>query len=286
MSKSLMPSDASAYLDTLLQMALSSYIFQLHRCFNVTVKASWRIDERVLDEVHLLFVRSGCATYEFGGRSVKLTAGSLLVVSDGTMHSASRNLSEPLSIITVRFRIVRYKEDRHMPTANPCYFFFQSQDTQKFRLLFEAIHRHHCLPPSVKKDALCHASICQTLAEMSRELEELEQNKPTRHAIMQIKGYIDTNPLSRLSVKELAALSGLSPKYCSLLFRQSTGLTIKEYQIKSRIEYAAYLLEHSSQSVKEISLQLGYPDPFVFSKQYKAVTGIAPSETLRSGTGK
>jgi AraC-like DNA-binding protein/mannose-6-phosphate isomerase-like protein (cupin superfamily) len=283
MSKSLTPSDASAYLDSLLRMALSSYMFRIHKCFNVTVPTSWQIDERVLDEIHLLFVRNGCATYQFGNRPVRLTAGSLLLLSDGTAHSAYRDLSEPLSIIPVRFKIGRYEEDedRHTPAANPCYFSFQPRDTQKFRLLFETIHRHHCLHPSVKRDALCHASICQTLAEMSRELEELEQSRPTRHAIMQIKGYMDTNPVNRLSVKELAALSGLSPKYCSRLFQQWTGLTIKEYQIKARIEYATYLLEHSDQSVKEIAAHLGYPDPFVFSKQYKAVTGIAPSETLR-----
>lgn len=284
MSKSLTNHEASVFLDSLLRLALSTQWFPIHTCFNVTVPISWRIDERVLDEIHLLYVRSGCVTYRIAGKPVRLTAGSLLFLSDGTVHSAYRDLNEPLSIIPIRFRINGYGDHSgdFVTTPAPCSFSFLPRDTPKFRSLFETIHRHFCLPPSVRRDALCHASLCQTLAEMSRELEEIEQSTPIHPAILQIKTRMDTNPAERLSVKELAALSGLTPKYCSQLFQQLFGVTIKEYQIKARIEYARYLLEHSDQSVKEISIHLGYPDPFVFSKQYKAVTGIAPSMSLRN----
>ncbi|WP_409342548.1 helix-turn-helix domain-containing protein [Paenibacillus sp. MBLB4367] len=282
MSKSLLPREASVFLDSLLRLTLSTQMFRIHTCFNVTVPASWHIDERVIDEIHILYVKSGCATYEVDGIPVELAAGSLLFLSDGTVHSAYRDLKEPLTIVPIRFKIGPFGDHaRNSVTESPCYFSFLPRDTSKFRLLFETIHRHYCLPPSVRRDALCHSSICQALAEMSCELEEIEQRKPVHPAILQIKNHMDTNPADRLSVKQLAALSGLTPKYCSQLFQQLFGLTIKEYQIQSRIEYARYLLEHSDQSVKEISFHLGYPDPFVFSKQYKAFTGIAPSITMR-----
>ncbi|MCQ6558428.1 helix-turn-helix transcriptional regulator [Paenibacillus mendelii] len=288
MSKSLMNHEASVFLDSLLHLALSTQMFPIHTCFNVTVPSSWRIEERVLDEIHILYVRSGRVTYQIDGDPVKLTAGNLLFLSDGMVHSAYRDLNEPLSIIPIRFKISQYGDDNgnFFTTPIPCYFSFLPRDTHKFRLLFEAIHRHYCLPPSIRRDALCHSSICQALAEMSLELEVFEPCKPIHPAILQIKNHMDTNPADRLSVKELVAQSGLTPKYCSQLFQQLFGLTIKAYQIKARIEYARYLLEHSDQSVKEISFHLGYPDPFVFSKQYKAVTGIAPSRTLREGPFK
>ncbi|RAV23112.1 helix-turn-helix domain-containing protein [Paenibacillus contaminans] len=283
MSKSLTNHEASVFLDSLLHLALSSQTFHIHTCFNVTVPSSWRIEERVLDEIHMLYVRSGVVTYQVNGFPVKLSAGNLLFLSDGAQHAAYRDLNEPLSIIPIRFKIRRYEDSNRnfVTTPVPCYFSLLPRDTQKFRLLFETIHRHYCLPPTVRRDALCHASVSQTLAEMSHELEEIERSKPIHPAMMHIKNHMDTNPADRLTVKELAALSGLTPKYCSQLFHQMFGLTIKEYQIKARIEYARYLLEHSDQSVKEIAFHLGYPDPFVFSKQYKAITGLAPSQTLR-----
>ncbi|GGD83546.1 AraC family transcriptional regulator [Paenibacillus nasutitermitis] len=282
MSKSLNSHDASRFLDSLLRLTLDTQRFHIQTCFNVTVPPSWSIEERVLDEIHILYVKSGNVTYQVNEDPVKLAAGHLLFLSDGMAHSAYRDLKEPLSIIPIRFKINRYgsKHGRTF-TSGPCYFSFLPRDAQKFRLLFETIHRHYCLPPSVRRDALCHASICLTLAEMSHELENIEQGRPVHHAVLQIKNHIDMNPADRTSVKELAARSGLSPKYCSQLFQQLFGTTIKEYQIKIRIEYARYLLEHTDQSVKEISFHLGYPDPFVFSKQYKTCTGAAPSRMLR-----
>lgn len=286
MSKSLTNPEASAFLDSLLRMALSSHMFHIHTCFNVTVPVTWHIDERVLDEIHLLYVKSGHATYQVDGKPIRLAVGSLLMLSDGAAHSAYRDLREPLSIVPIRFKVCRYEEDRSCPaTPVPGYFSLLPRDTPKFRLLFETIHRHYCLPPSVRRDALCHAALCQVLAELSRELDEMEHDNPVHPAIRHIKHRIDTNPADRASVRELAASSGLTPKYCSQLFQQLFGIAIKEYQIKARIEYARYLLEHSQQSVKEIAHHLGYPDPFVFSKQYKAVTGMAPSRAQRDGRG-
>ncbi|GIP34010.1 AraC family transcriptional regulator [Paenibacillus sp. J2TS4] len=283
MSKSLPLDEASAFLDSLLHTALGDRIFRIYTSFNVTVPSSWRIEERVLEEFHLLYVKSGCVIYQVSGVPLKLKAGSLLFLSDGAVHSAFRDQSEPLSIIPIRFKIGRY-EDEQGPfhqTEAPCHFAFLPREPAKLRLLFESIHHCFSLPPSVRRDALCHAAVCQTLAEMSRQLEDLRQGVPIHPAILHIKNHIDSNPADRLSVQELAALSGLTPKYCSRLFQQLFGLSIKAYQIKARIEYAQYLLEHTDQSIIEISYHLGYPDPFSFSKQFKAVTGTAPSNTIQ-----
>lgn len=282
MSKSLMREEASAYLDSLISSAFASLRFHIHTGYHVTVPETWRIEERVLDEAHLLYVKSGCVNYFVEGEHLELGAGNLLYLSDGITHSTFRNPQEPLTIIPIRFRMSCYDKsinDRGM--ARPSYFSFLPRDTHKFRLLFETVHRHYCLPPSRRRELLCHSSICQVLGEMSLELEKAKPGKLQHPAILHIKNHIDAHPADRLSVQELALQSGLSPKYFSQLFQQSFGQTIKAYQLKTRIEYAKYLLEHTNQSVKEIAFHLGYPDPFAFSKQYKAITGIAPSQTMR-----
>lgn len=286
MSKSLLRQEASAFLDALLASALGEHIFRIYSCYNVTVPSSWRIEKRVLEEFHALYVKSGCLTYLINETPHQLTAGSLLFLSDGTVHSAYRDLKEPLSIIPVRFTLGSYIDEQNyaVKTEVPCHFTFRPRDAAKFSMLFETVHRYSTLSPSIKRSVLCHAAICQTLAEMSQELELMRQDTPIHPAIQHIKAYIDAHPAERFTVQDLAGLSGLTSKYCSKLFQQIYGFPIKTYQIKMRIEYARYLLEHSRQSVKEVSFQLGYSDPFAFSKQYKAVTGVSPSKIiLRSG---
>jgi AraC-like DNA-binding protein len=41
---------------------------------------------------------------------------------------------------------------------------------------------------------------------------------------------------------------------------------------------ARQLLETTSMNVKEIAGQLGYEDPFYFSRLFKSVSGVAPSD--------
>ena len=72
-------------------------------------------------------------------------------------------------------------------------------------------------------------------------------------------------------------MADLSEKYFTRLFRQQTGVTPKRYQVNSRLSQARVLLEEGM-SVKATAFQMGYPDPYVFSKQFKALLGIAPNE--------
>jgi len=41
---------------------------------------------------------------------------------------------------------------------------------------------------------------------------------------------------------------------------------------------AKKLLKNTGLSVKDIAEQVGFPDPFHFSKSFKALTGISPSQ--------
>jgi transcriptional regulator GlxA family with amidase domain len=62
------------------------------------------------------------------------------------------------------------------------------------------------------------------------------------------------------------------------LFRGCHGVTPVEFMIRARVESARALLTATSFSVKQIAAQLGYADAYCFSRQFKARTGIAPTQ--------
>jgi AraC-like DNA-binding protein len=95
------------------------------------------------------------------------------------------------------------------------------------------------------------------------------------------KGWIDEHPCERLDPDGLAEMVGLSEKYFRSLFKHRYGMTPFEYQIKARLEYARFLLAESGQSVKQVALSTGYPDPYSFSKQFKQVMGYPPVRLRR-----
>lgn len=65
--------------------------------------------------------------------------------------------------------------------------------------------------------------------------------------------------------------------YLSNLFSQDQGITIKQYYISQKIEYAKELLTYNELDVSEISYRMNYSSVAHLSHQFKKITGITPS---------
>ncbi len=102
-------------------------------------------------------------------------------------------------------------------------------------------------------------------------------NADENNHVAKVKNYIQLNYSSPLNVEDIAARIGLNRKYLSSIFKESTGVTVKQYIINVRMEYAKTLLR-DGYSVTETSASVGYSDPFVFSKAFKNYYGISPRE--------
>jgi len=81
-----------------------------------------------------------------------------------------------------------------------------------------------------------------------------------------------------LQVATLAARVSISPSHFFALFKRRIGLAPMDYFTRLRMERACQLLETTSLSVKEVAAVLGYEDQFYFSRVFKQVNRLAPSD--------
>ena len=72
----------------------------------------------------------------------------------------------------------------------------------------------------------------------------------------------------------------LTERYLGSVVRQTSGTTAKDWIDRALITQAKVLLRHSNHSVLQISEELNFPNPAFFSKYFKRLTGITPSEFL------
>ncbi len=85
-----------------------------------------------------------------------------------------------------------------------------------------------------------------------------------------------------LQAAQLAALAHVSLSHYFALFKRCVGCAPIDFFIRLRMRRACQLLETTTLNVKEIAAALGYDDPFYFSRVFKLVNGIAPSDYRRS----
>lgn len=126
------------------------------------------------------------------------------------------------------------------------------------------------------------------LSEFKRKLEDLGfeiLNDKRMKLIEQIKNEIirwvhhqeNEDPIGNLT-QHLPNAIGQSYSSLSKLFSEIEGLTIEKYLILQKIEKAKELLFYEELSVSEIAYQLNYSSSQHFSRQFKSITGLTPSE--------
>ena len=53
---------------------------------------------------------------------------------------------------------------------------------------------------------------------------------------------------------------------------------VLEYQTRQRMGLARELLDWTHRTISSIALQVGYPDPLYFSRQFRRIHAMSPSE--------
>ncbi len=79
-------------------------------------------------------------------------------------------------------------------------------------------------------------------------------------------------------VPELARLVGVSPSHLTTLFRAATGGGVLAHHTALRMARARQLLDGSDATVAEIAAEVGYDDPFYFSRHFRRHHGMSPSD--------
>lgn len=90
--------------------------------------------------------------------------------------------------------------------------------------------------------------------------------------------YMKENLSNKLSVEEIARRFNLSTSYFSTVFKKNTGMSPIDYFIQLKIQRACQLLYIDDSKIKKIAADLGYDDPYYFSRAFKKCMGISPEQ--------
>ncbi|MGN0210432.1 MAG: helix-turn-helix domain-containing protein, partial [Muribaculaceae bacterium] len=74
----------------------------------------------------------------------------------------------------------------------------------------------------------------------------------------------------------------ISPKYLTLMVRETTGKTAARWIDDFIIMEAKNMLRYSGKNIQQVAYALNFSNQSSFGKYFKHITGISPSEYQRS----
>ena len=107
-------------------------------------------------------------------------------------------------------------------------------------------------------------------------------NAPKKMDISLVKSFLDEHYKEKLSLESVASQFFIDKHYLARLFKAQYGVTLVTYLQQVRITHAKRMLRFTDKSIEEIGLECGIGDLNYFSRVFKKLEGISPSEFRRA----
>ncbi len=229
-----------------------------------------------------LYCVKGGGWCEIGGHLRTVRSGELVVLPPDLPHTCAAQASIPWTVHCVHAagaNVPHYIEALGVSARAPS--LWVGEDMQLRRLFSEILEALERGPAFANLLQASHA-LGYLLASLIRRDERAPDSSDTAKKVAEAIVYMSQHLDEALRVSHLARLANLSATHFSVLFKEQTGCSPRDYLHLVRIHHACQLLRNTSLQVKEIAARLGYRDPFHFSRQFKTFQGLSPSQFRQS----
>ena len=147
--------------------------------------------------------------------------------------------------------------------------------------IFFKICKEYCNPHLLSEELICgYITELATLIYLAEKSRKSIIDAESSNGIVELAvTYLQSNYSSDISVDDVCRYVSVSKAHLSRIFKEETGLGIKEYLAIYRVKQAEFMLsESSSKSISEIAYSCGFSDSNYFASLFKKTVGITPTE--------
>lgn len=211
--------------------------------------------------------------------SIKTTSGSIANVFVISFVSTS----EAMDFFNSFRMSVPSKLRKHITTLiDECEQTFFLMDTFDSKLIIK--ENSPIAGPQMVKNALEQLLIMLLRSEQASPNPHIFPTKESmnNHLVSEMLSIIDEHLYSRITVEEICHALGYSRAYLSKIFKDSTDYTVANYIMKKKIKEAKKLIREDNYNFTQISEQLCFDNPHYFSRAFKRIANMSPSEYKNS----
>jgi len=237
------------------------------------------------DDFIIMYCASGAghiSTEHFDGR---VGQGDILIIPPGTSHYYHADEKIPWTLFWCHFRggLARaFYEHIGVNEANPI---VNSNNEVHllagFNQLIELAQNGFSIG-----DYMHSACLLKQLLTLVERINHEKTKEKSGLVLSNIQRYMRENLHRQINLDELAALSKLSKYHFSRKYAAITGVPPMQFFHSLKMQQACLQLEHEQSSIAVIAYDLGYDDPLYFSRIFKKVNGISPSQFRKKYSSK
>jgi len=239
----------------------------------------YREREQGADEHILIFCVAGTGWYEIAGAHYPLHTNEALLIPRGTPHVYGSDGPEPWTIHWVHF--IGTEADfflYHLP-ADEYAMQVDQESAAALERLFLQCYQSFVGGFILHRLIYCAQILHHLLGLLffdNRNFSPLQQTSRFRSLEVTLT-FLQQNVHRSIPLREMAERAGLSISHFSCLFKQQTGYSPMSYFINLKMQRACTLLTVEEKAVHEIAQEVGYTDPYYFSRLFKKIIGRSPT---------
>lgn len=267
-------------------MSISNLFFYINYCGRRQPNEKWKYKPkitRILEHHELILATGGNGNIVIQNKKYKAREGMIFYIPSGTLQSIESDFKNPLYFISVHFSYVNVlfsnnKWDiKNRTKILPLSLMQEVKDCYEINYLFRRITDswNEKLP---SYEFVTKVLLEQLIFQIYQNEKRENHNYSVTLKVENIIKYMRENIKNKLTLTELADRVKLSPAYLSRAFKSSTGYTVIGLFNKIKIDKAKELMIEGNKKVKDIAHEVGFNDEFYFSRIFKKVEGISPSE--------
>lgn len=241
--------------------------------------ANWHFVERPLGAPTTLVIAclAGQGWVRLGKRELTVAPGDVLWVSAGHAHAYGANAETPWTIEWAHAtgaELAGWAEFLGLPREGGV-IRREASTIAELQLgrVWQCLERGYTLANLVAAGAALRG----VLAGIKGQRDTPGTRSP-RERVAATIDWMKANLARPTRLEDLAALAGMSEPHYSALFREQIGFSPVDFFLRLRIQRACQLLATSAAAVGEVAEEVGFADPYYFTRYFRRVMGCSPRE--------
>ncbi|MGM7722722.1 AraC family transcriptional regulator [Metabacillus sp. Hm71] len=232
----------------------------------------------------LWFITKGKGEVVLNGKRTKLGPGKLIFFTPEMICDKKASRNHALEFYFVRFSYALAFEEKgmwHFKQAKDVTFplsgVYTMTNSSAIILLLDQLNslsKRRGAAVTFQKKLLLQ----ELLLTIAQDFRSQTISGDSKKAIEGTIEYMVDHYKNPITLSDLANIAGLSTSHYSRLFKKYIGLSPIDYLTHLRIDRAKELLVLSDIRIKEVSQTVGYADELYFSRTFKRIVGVSPSQ--------